>query len=73
MENANSKEHVLGGLFHSSAFYPESCPESILCVGHPGGGVIRTLTVVQRKKVEARAAELIAEKMTLQELRLKIL
>ena len=31
--------------------------------------VIRTLTSTQRKKVEARAAALIAEEMTLQELR----
>lgn len=31
--------------------------------------VIRTLNSTQRKKVEARAAELIAEEMTLQELR----
>jgi len=31
--------------------------------------VIRTLSSAQRKKVEARAAELIAEEMTLQELR----
>ena len=31
--------------------------------------IIRTLSSVQRKKVEARAAELIAEEMTLQELR----
>ena len=31
--------------------------------------VIRTLSAAQRKKVEARAAELIAEEMTLQELR----
>ena len=32
--------------------------------------IIRTLNSTQRKKVEARAAELIAEEMTLQELRL---
>jgi hypothetical protein len=32
-------------------------------------GVIRKLSPTQRKKVEARAAELIAEEMTLQELR----
>ena len=31
--------------------------------------IIRTLSSTQRKKVEARAAELIAEEMTLQELR----
>src|SRR6201992_2311280 len=31
--------------------------------------MIRTLSPAQRKKVEARAAELIAEEMTLQELR----
>jgi DNA-binding XRE family transcriptional regulator len=31
--------------------------------------IIRTLNPAQRKKVEARAAELIAEEMTLQELR----
>ena len=31
--------------------------------------IIRTLNSTQRKKVEARAAELIAEEMTLQELR----
>ena len=31
--------------------------------------IIRTLNPAQRKKVEARAAELIAEQMTLQELR----
>ena len=31
--------------------------------------IIRTLSSAQRKKVEARAAELIAEEMTLQELR----
>src|SRR5438270_11685722 len=31
--------------------------------------IIRTLNSAQRKKVEARAAELIAEEMTLQELR----
>ena len=31
--------------------------------------IIRTLKPAQRKKVEARAAELIAEEMTLQELR----
>jgi DNA-binding XRE family transcriptional regulator len=31
--------------------------------------IIRTLSAAQRKKVEARAAELIAEEMTLQELR----
>jgi transcriptional regulator with XRE-family HTH domain len=31
--------------------------------------IIRTLSPTQRKKVEARAAELIAEEMTLQELR----
>ena len=31
--------------------------------------VIRTLNSAQRKRVEARAAELIAEEMTLQELR----
>src|SRR5947209_20446442 len=32
-------------------------------------GIIRTLGSAQRKKVEARAAALIAEEMTLQELR----
>ena len=32
-------------------------------------GIIRALNPPQRKKVEARAAELIAEEMTLQELR----
>ncbi len=31
--------------------------------------IIRTLSTAQRKKVEARTAELIAEEMTLQELR----
>jgi DNA-binding XRE family transcriptional regulator len=31
--------------------------------------IVRTLSSTQRKKVEARAAELIAEEMTLQELR----
>ena len=31
--------------------------------------IIRTLSAAQRKKVEARAVELIAEEMTLQELR----
>lgn len=31
--------------------------------------IVRTLSAAQRKKVEARAAELIAEEMTLQELR----
>src|SRR5215467_11767458 len=31
--------------------------------------IIRTLSAAQRKKVEARATELIAEEMTLQELR----
>jgi DNA-binding XRE family transcriptional regulator len=31
--------------------------------------IIRTLSAAQRRKVEARAAELIAEEMTLQELR----
>jgi hypothetical protein len=31
--------------------------------------IIRTLSATQRKKVEARAAELIAEEMILQELR----
>ena len=31
--------------------------------------IVRTLNSAQRKKVEARAAELIAEEMTLQELR----
>lgn len=31
--------------------------------------IIRTLSYAQRKKVEARAAELIAEELTLQELR----
>ena len=31
--------------------------------------IIRTLSSVQRKKVEVRAAEMIAEEMTLQELR----
>ncbi len=34
-----------------------------------GNDIIRTLSSAQRKKVEARAAELIAEEMTLQELR----